>query len=271
MTLSFLQVGSEIDPSSSKSGDYIKLEDGEYVDVVMLTDFDTPDGEEFDGKNGIIAYQQYQVWLNPAPESGVSPMFPLLPGKHDVGATLNSAIPDPTKRIQPRFTALALVGVIEDGELVSESIWRMTTRVFKDLAETADTLGQIKGQVLRIKRTGSGLKTKYSIVVKGQQVEVEGEPETNLLDSVGNFDPDATAEELEAHIIREILEPVQAELMTQLDMTEWPFGGTKKPARKKSTKRTARKKPATKKKPLVVEEPEESDDWEDDDWGDEEE
>lgn len=187
---SFLKSG-ENGLASLSGGAFIKLEAGKPVSVIMLTGVNAPKGEEANGKNSIISFNQYAIWMeqDELPEGARSPVFPALGGKSDPGVMLG---------LDARFRALALVKVVgeEDGD---EKILGIGASLFKQLVEIEQAMGEsLKGAIIRINRTGSGLTTKYTATASGKRVTIQGEPELDLTEHVGPTSRDAIVEMLSA-------------------------------------------------------------------------
>lgn len=160
--------------ASLASGSFLKLEAGKPISIIPLTGVEPPPGKAPNGKNCVISFMQYALWLENLPEGSRSPIFPAIGGKDDPGALLG---------LEPKFRALLLCSVEGEEE---EKILPMGAQLFKQLVEIEQTLGQsIKGRVLRISRTGSGMQTKYRAVPSGASVEVTGEPELDLTENIG--------------------------------------------------------------------------------------
>lgn len=153
---------------------FVKLESGKAIEIIPLTGLEPPDGEDANGTNCVISFQQYAIWMDDLPEGKRSPVFPAIGGKYDPGVLLG---------ITPRFRALLLCMV--NGE-EDEKILAMGPAIFKELVQIEMATGRsLKGCVLRILRTGSGMATRYKVVFTGRMAEIEGEPETDLLEHIG--------------------------------------------------------------------------------------
>lgn len=167
--------GSEIAESGSK---FIKPEEGKVLSIIPLTGIDAPEGEEPNGSNCVISFNQYSIWMDreDLPDGVMSPMFPALGGPSDPGAMLGH---------KPAFRAM-LICMVEGDENHEERILPMGKSVFKQLCDIETMNGEsIRGQIIKIKREGSGRSTKYKVVGTSRRVEIEGDPETNLLEHTG--------------------------------------------------------------------------------------
>lgn len=153
-----------------------KMKAGEILEIVALTGVNPPEGETPTGSNCICAFQEYTLWIDRgADEKGFSPSFPNIGGPEEIGALLG---------LQPRFKGMMLVARKGEEE---EKILTMGVQVYNQLVEIEKTLGEsIKGQVLRIKRVGSGQNdTKYTVIQTGKRVTIEGDPETDMVPFMG--------------------------------------------------------------------------------------
>lgn len=169
----FVKTGSSAIEQLS-GGKFVRMESGKAVEIIPLTGLEPPEGEDPTGSNCVISFQQYAIWMDDLPEGKKSPVFPAIGGKFDPGSILG---------LTPKFRALMLVTVSGEDE---EKILPMGAQVFKELAQIEMATGQsLKGCVLRILKTGTGMATRYKVVFTGRHVVVEGEPQTDLMDYVG--------------------------------------------------------------------------------------
>lgn len=219
---------------------FVKVETGQSVEIIPLTSVEPPYGEEANGSNSVLSFNQYTKWMDDLPDGALSPMFPAIGGPSDPGKMLG---------LESRFRALLLCLVKGEEE---EKVFVMGVSVFKQLIDIEQALDEksIKGKVLKVSKTGSGLRTKWRIVPTGKSVEFEGEPETNLVDHVGP----TTREEI-------------IEMLTKAEL--WPPEGGDPYAKKTKLgagKSKIEQKPSSKKpvKP-PVEDDDEEEDWEEDD------
>lgn len=170
---SFVKSGAKAIEELS-GGKFVRLESGKAVEIIPLTGLEPPTGEEPNGSNCVLSFQQYAIWMDDLPEGKKSPVFPAIGGKYDPGQILG---------LTPKFRALMLVTVNGEDE---EKILPMGAQVFKELAQIEMATGQpLRGCVLRVVKTGVGMGTRYKVVFTGRHVTVEGEATTNLLDYVG--------------------------------------------------------------------------------------
>lgn len=244
----FVKAGSQGETFLNK-GKFIKLESGKTIEIIPLTGVEPPPGKKPDGTNCVISFQQYTMWLDDLPEGKLSPIFPALGGKDDPGALLN---------LQPKFRAMMLVMTPGEEE---EQIFAFGIQIFKQLVEIEQALGTpLRGHVLKVTRTGSGLGTKYRVVPTAKTVDIEGEPETNLLDHIGPTTREGIIAMLE-----------EAGVWPPVGGDPFANGVEKKPKLKleNQTEKPGPSENKLKRKPVIEPEPEENDD-SDDDWDDEE-
>ena len=164
---------------------FLKLESGKTISIIPLTGVEPPQGEVNNGRNCVISYNQFTMWLDNLPDGVMSPMFPAIGGAGDPGTMLG---------LEPRFRAMMLCLVKGEEE---ERILALGISLFKQLIEIEQADGEsIRGKVLKISKTGEGLKTKYRVVPTSARVDFDGEPETNLADHLGPTTREAIIEML---------------------------------------------------------------------------
>ncbi len=168
--------------SSGEENKFVTLGDGR-TNVNFLTDVDAPDGEEPNGQNCILFFGRYELWDTVDEEGNKRPtIFPMLEGK-DPGKMLG---------LTSKFRALALV---TQGDSDTVKILGMSKSVYNGLVEIKEAAGTLKGKEVSILRTGSGIKTRYTVTNTGNTAEISGDIEENLLDHIG---PDTFEEQIEA-------------------------------------------------------------------------
>lgn len=76
----------------------------------------------------------------------------------------------------------------DEGEL-KVKLWSVPLGVHKQLGEMDEMAGSLKGQEIRVKKIGSGLKTKYSIVSTGRRIKITEKVPTQeeILDLLGPY------------------------------------------------------------------------------------
>jgi hypothetical protein len=162
--------------SVTKPGQFLSWEPGETKEIVLLTGLEHPEGEEQTGKNCIIHFDQYSIWIDQSelPEGTKSPMFPKIGVPDEPGKMLG---------LESRFRAMALV---MDAETQEEKIWAMTKSVFDQLEPIEDATGEsLRGALVRVTRKGKKLDTRYTVTFTGKRFELEGEPELDVIEWIG--------------------------------------------------------------------------------------
>lgn len=158
--------------ADSGSSKFLKLKAGKAVEVVPLT-----------GVEGVLSFNQHALWL----EDGNSPIWPCFGKPWCPGEVIGD---------KARFRALLLVVTKDDPD--TEMILPMGSSMFKQFVAVEDAIGgSMKGQVVRVLRTGDGLATKYNIIPTGRRVKVTGEPDINLMEHIGPTTPEEVIEMLE--------------------------------------------------------------------------
>lgn len=98
---------------------------------------------------------------------------------------------DPSKlfNLRPGYRAFLPVVVKIDGKQ-EVRLWSMPLGVHRQMAEIDEAVGGIKGMIIRVKREGAGLTTRYSIVPTGRKVAVtETFPSVKeIIDILGPYD-----------------------------------------------------------------------------------
>jgi hypothetical protein len=152
-------VRSGVDPRKDGTGggkNWLKIESGEAVDVVCLVSTDD-----------ILAVEQCAIWLEDGENSPV---------------WVYTGPEDPSHDLKVDRTYRAYLPVLVDGE---PKVWSMSKTSHKMLLDIADAGGELKGSLLRIKRTGSGKATRYSIVPRGKRKDVSSVEEVDVISMLG--------------------------------------------------------------------------------------
>lgn len=151
------------DPRSDKveMGNWLNIKPNEVVDATILVE-----------AADIISVDQCAIWL----EDGNSPVW-VYTGPEDPSHALG---------VDKRYRAY--LPLLVDGE---PRVWSMGKQAHGSILEISDASGSIKGFVIRIKRTGAGLKTRYSIVPKGKREDVS---EVDEVDVIAMLGPTETSE-----------------------------------------------------------------------------
>lgn len=182
-----LQTGN--DPrkdSKSRSGDggssqWLKLNDGDFTVVTVLAE-----SEE------IISCEQCAIWL----DEGNSPVW------------VYTGPDDPSNDLAIKRTYRAFLPVLtEDGET---KVFSMSKTVHMQVVELAETIGTLKGSVLRIKRVGKMLQTKYNITNTGKRKSLKGVEEVDVVSMLGPLTPEGVRDLIAEKLGKEDYEAVLA-------------------------------------------------------------
>lgn len=98
---------------------------------------------------------------------------------------------------EPRFKGFLPVMVKGEEE---PSIYSFTISVYNQLEELEDSLDDdesLSGMVLKIKRTGSGLKTRYLVIATGKRIDEFKADPPDVVPFLGPVDPDEIWDALE--------------------------------------------------------------------------
>lgn len=152
------------DASNGTIGNWLKVEPNSAVDIVCLVSVED-----------IVSVEQCAIWLKGGENSPVWVYTGDEDPYHDLGM----------KPKDKRYRAY--LPVIADDEI---KVWSMGKQAHQQLLDTADASGDIKGMLFRIKRTGEGLKTRYSIIAKGKRKDVDDIEEVDVISMLGPLTPD---------------------------------------------------------------------------------
>lgn len=160
-TAGYSPVRTGVDPRKTPNGntstyDWVKVGPNESIDVVCLVEVDD-----------IITTEQCAIWL----DSGGSPVW-VYTGPEDPMHDLDDV----------KKTYRAYMPVVQDGQV---KVWPMGKMAHSQVLDISDAGGEITGMVLRIKRTGAGLGTRYSIVPTGKRIDVSKYDEVDVVAQLG--------------------------------------------------------------------------------------
>lgn len=155
---------------------WLKIDANSYADVAVLVEVDE-----------IIAVEQCAIWL----DDGNSPVW-VYTGPDD---------PSHDLKVEKRYRAY--LPVLVDGE---SKIWSMGKQAHSTLLDIADAQSSIKGLDIRIKRTGAGLGTRYSIVPRGTRKDVSKIAEVDVIEMLGPITPDGVRDMLVEKFAKESYE-----------------------------------------------------------------
>lgn len=132
------------------AGKFVKLEAEKPLDLIIMWPTEK-----------MISFDQHAIWR----DEGASPMFPCIKGtgKKCPGCEIGD---------KPRFRGVMPVVEQTDAEKTVK-IWSFGIQTARDLQDIEDATGNLVGLLIRVKRTGTGLKTRYSVVSLGKKFNVE--------------------------------------------------------------------------------------------------
>lgn len=169
MAISVVRKGATAALAGSRSSTFIGVGEGEQLEFAMLTPLDE-----------IVSFDQHVFWGD-APENTV--MFPCLQTPDCPGELLGN---------RPRLRVLLLVAYKNDDGALVAGILPIGLTVLRTLVDIDSALpGGIKGATLILKRSGSGLKTRYTLISTGNRLKKTVETDINLEDAVGETDRSA--------------------------------------------------------------------------------
>lgn len=164
-----VKTGADPRGGSETENRWLTIDPNTSVDVVALVDADN-----------IISCEQCAIWLT----EGKSPVW-VYSDPEDPSHDLN---------LDRRYRAYLPVVLVEGGKLTDVLVWSMGKQAHSNLLDISDANGQLAGLEIRIKRTGSGLATRYFITPKGKQHNVSRFDEVDVVDMLGTTDPDEIKE-----------------------------------------------------------------------------
>lgn len=151
----------------------------------------TVDGTVIVEAEEILACEQCAIWL----DTGNSPVW-VYTGPDDPSHDLG---------VDRRYRAY--LPLLVDGEV---KVWSMGKMAHIQLLDIADASGELKGLEVRIKRTGSGLSTRYSIVPKGKRHDVSHIEEPDVIGMLGPI----TSDEVKEMIVEKLGKSSYEEVLT---------------------------------------------------------
>lgn len=202
---------------------FLKIDPNTYVDGTILCEAED-----------IISVEQCGIWLERG--SGVSPSWVYI-GADDPSHEL--------VEVERRYRAY--LPLLIDGEV---RVFSMSKANHRDLLEIADAVGgELRGQNIRIKRTGQALQTRYQLISRPTRTDVDDVDEVDVVPALGPLDREGIEKliclRLNADSFDEVLERYEGKKITK------PL-----PPKVKATKATATK---AKKGKAVVEDDEDED------------
>lgn len=198
----YTPVKSGVDPRTDSTGStttaWLKVGPGEVVDATVLVEAED-----------ILACEQCAIWL----EEGNSPVW------------VYTGPEDPSHELGVDRRYRAYLPLLVDGEV---KIWSMGKTAHIAILDIADASGDLKGLEIRIKRTGQGLATRYSVVPKGKRHDVSRIDEVDVIATLGPITPEGVrqliAEKLKKDSYEEVLAAFKGSTKTKRNKTTLPKG-----------------------------------------------
>jgi len=156
----FEPIKKGFDPRKSSTGGgnaFFKLGAGDTADVVILS-----------GANDILSCEQCAIWIDDP--DVMSPVWVYTGGD------------DPSNELGIPRGYRAYIAILHDGE---PKIWSLSKTVHNQLLDISDAGALEPGAMVRVKRTGAGLKTRYSVVPRGKSKDVEDVDVPDILEALG--------------------------------------------------------------------------------------
>lgn len=127
--------------SQASEGQYVSFPADQVVELVILQDLED-----------MVSFDQHTIWL----DAGGSPSFPCISQIDDCpGCELDD---------KPKMKSILLVAVRNEEKELVVKYWAFGISVSRELVNIEDMAGSLKGKVIRVKRTGTGFKTKYTLM-----------------------------------------------------------------------------------------------------------
>lgn len=134
----------------------------------------------------ILSYNKHGFWQ----KEGLSPQFPCIK-ENCPGCELGD---------EPRFYAVLPVATeSQDGEIVIR-LWSMSITVFRQVLQVADAIdeemaddGGFVGSMIRVKRSGEGRETKYTLLPTAKRYDISNldiPTQEDIIEQLGPLDRD---------------------------------------------------------------------------------
>jgi hypothetical protein len=163
---------------SGGSNSWLSIGPNSYADVTALVEVED-----------IVACEQCAIWL----EEGNSPVW------------VYSGADDPSHDLKIDRRYRAFLPVLVEGEV---KVWPMGKGAHGQLLDIADAGGRLQGMDLRIKRTGSGLGTRYNVVPRGSRTDIDRFDEVDVISMLGPLDLDGIQDLIAERLGKESYEDV---------------------------------------------------------------
>lgn len=166
--MAFEPIKKGYDPRKEPAGgSWFKMEAGDEKDIIPLVE-----------KDDILSCEAVSMWL----DEGNSPFW------------VYTGPNDPSHALGEDKGYKAYMPLLVEGEV---KIWGMSKRVHNSFLDIAETAGGLRGYVLRVKRTGTGLKTAYTITQRNKRKDVSSVEVPDVLAMLGPLTPEGVIEMLE--------------------------------------------------------------------------
>lgn len=135
--------GKAAAPMAKGSGKFVKVSEDESLAVVPLVELDE-----------LVSVDQHEFWdVNPAV------LFPCV----------GEGCPACAAGNKPKYKAFLPI-MTPDGE---SKIFAFGISIERQIEEISEETGGIKGSVLKVRRTGSGFSTRYTVIPTGKKVKTD--------------------------------------------------------------------------------------------------
>lgn len=164
-------VKTGIDPrtGAGNNAEWLKIQQNEVVNAVILVE-----------KEDIVSIEQCGIWLKDGGKDGKkSPVWTY------------TGPDDPSHELGVERGYRAFLPVVVDGEV---KVWGMSKGAHGQVMDLADASGSLKGIEVRIKRTGAGLGTRYSITPTMKRRDVSSYDEVDVISMLGPLTPEGVRE-----------------------------------------------------------------------------
>lgn len=201
-----LKTGSDPRSEAGTQNNWLKVEANQVVDVICLI-----------GTEDMISCEQCAIWLKDGNNSPVWVYTGVDDPMHDL-------------KLEKRYRAFIPVLTSDTKEVKVFSMSKSVHTAFLDLS---DTVGDIKGLEVRIKRTGTGLQTRYQVISKGKRHKVDHIPEVDIPAMLGPLDSNGVKELIVEKLGLTSYDEVLEKYRSMKTGGSAPKAGGRKPARPK--------------------------------------
>jgi ribosomal protein L12E/L44/L45/RPP1/RPP2 len=214
MTPSFYKKGRPAAAGAPGAGNFLKVSEEDAAVIAPMVNLDD-----------LISLDQHEFWdTNPAV------IFPCI-GDGCPGCELGN---------EAKFKAFLPV-MTKDGD---PKIYAFGISVERQLVELEDELGGIRGKVMKVKRTGTGMKTKYMVVALGKSIKIDDTTAPDVIKAIGEPTRESIIKMLvDAGVVdaddARFVEPVKKPVRAAKPAKPEPEAKAEKPARKPKAEKAA--------------------------------